>query len=449
MASQEKSVHAGTISPLEDSARKSRRDLKRDTILTVAKEMFFAQGYSGVSMDEIVARVSGSKATLYSHFPSKDQLLLGLVKEATVGAISEAVHPDPGQDFSAFLRNYGRIGMRWRTSADVVGLERLAASEALRFPEFGRTCYEEGVLPNRQLAADIFANAMDRGALRRTDPLLATDQFMGMCAGWMWRRQIWGITGAPGAAQINASVDAAVETFVHGYANTGARGKKKVIEPAQARVNLPAAAPAQQPAKLRRELKREAILAAAKQLFFAEGYANVSMHRVVERVGGSKATLYSHFPSKEALLLAIVQDVEAGPSLDAPPGVRGFPTDFRAWLSGFGRAAAGWLMSEEFISLQRLAAGEAVQLPKVSKAFYEAGIVPAFTRFAGYFSDAMDRGELHRAPAGLAAEQFVEMCTGGKMRQVIWGISAPPSESEIAGQVDAAVATFMDGNVKR
>lgn len=445
MARQEKSVHAGTI----NSAPKSRRDLKRDTILAVAKEMFFAQGYSRVSMDDIVARVSGSKATLYSHFPSKDQLLLALVEEATVGAISEAVHPDPGQEFSAFLRNYGRIGMRWRTSADVVGLERLAASEALRFPEFGRTCYEQGVLPNRQLAADIFANAMDRGVLRRTDPLLATDQFMGMCAGWMWRRQIWGVTGAPGMAQINASVDAAVKTFVHGYANRGARGNQKAIEPTHARARLPAAAPAQQPAKLRRELKREAILAAAKQLFFAEGYANVSMHRVVERVGGSKATLYSHFPSKEALLLAIVQGVDAGPSLDAPSGVLGFPTDFRAWLGGFGRAATGWLMSEEFISLQRLAAGEAVQLPGVTKAFYEAGIVPALTRFAGYFSDAMDRGELRRAPAELAAEQFVEMCTGGRLRQMIWGISAPPSESEIAEQVDAAVATFMDGNAKR
>ena len=243
MARQEKSVHAGTISLEEDLAPKSRRDLKRDTILAAAKEMFFAQGYSGVSMDDIVARVSGSKATLYSHFPSKDQLLLALVEEATVGAISEAVHPDPGQDFSAFLRNYGRIGMRWRTSANVVGLERLAASEALRFPEFGRTCYEQGVLPNRQLAADIFANAMDRGVLRRTDPLLATDQFMGMCAGWMWRRQIWGVTGAPGTAQINANVDAAVETFVHGYANRGARGKKKAIEPTQARVEFAGADP--------------------------------------------------------------------------------------------------------------------------------------------------------------------------------------------------------------
>ncbi len=447
MARQEKSVRAGTISLQAEIGPKSRRDLKREAILAAAKEMFFAQGYSRVSMDDIVARVSGSKATLYSHFPSKDQLLLALVQEATVGAVSEAVHPDPGQDFSAFLRTYGRIGMRWRTSADVVGLERLAASEALRFPEFGRTCYEQGVLPNRRLAADKFANAMDSGVLRRTDPLLATDQFMGMCAGWLWRRQIWGVTGAPSTAQINANVDAAVETFVHGYANRGARGRKKAIKPAQARASLPAPIPAQQPAKLRRELKREAIIAAAKRLFFAEGYANVSMDRVVERVGGSKATLYSHFPSKQALLLAIVQDVGTGQSLDEPLGACGFPKDFRVWLSGFGRVATSRLMSEEFISLQRLAAGEALQLPEVGKAFYEAGIIPALTQFADYFSDAMDRGQLRRAPAELAAEQFVEMCTGGRMRQVIWGICAPPSESEIAEQVDAAVATFMDGNV--
>jgi TetR/AcrR family transcriptional regulator, mexJK operon transcriptional repressor len=429
-------------------APRSRRDLKREAILAVAKEMFFAQGYSGVSMDDIVARVSGSKATLYSHFPSKDQLLLALVREATVGAIAEAVDFDPGQDFSVFLRKYGRIGMRWRTSNDVVGLERLAASEALRFPEFGRTCYEQGVLPNRRLAANRFEKAMDKGLLRRTDPLLATDQFMGMCAGWLWRRQIWGVIDASSPAQINANVDAAVETFLHGHAKARAREKKKARKQDPVRANAPAALPVQPPVRSRRDLKRHAIIAAAKQLFFAEGYANVSMNRVVERVGGSKATLYSHFPSKQALLLAVVQDVEAGQHLHNLPGAREAPEDFRAWLGGFGRVAASRLMSEEFISLQRLAAGEAVQLPEVGQAFYEASIVPAFAQFAGYFSDAMDRGELRRAPAELAAEQFVEMCTGGRMRQLIWGICAPPSASEIAEQVDAAVATFMDGNAK-
>ena len=406
MARQEKSVPVGTISLQAEMAPKSRRDLKREAILAVAKEMFFAQGYSRVSMDDIVARVSGSKATLYSHFPSKDQLLLALVQEATVGAISEAVHPDPGQDFPAFLRTYGRIGLRWRTSADVVGLERLAASEACGFqnsaaPVTNKACSRTGGW--RQ------TNSQTRWTVACCAELIRCSQQISSwacapagCGGGKSGRHTCAEHGTNQRQRRRSGRDLRTRLRQQGSAR-----EEKSHQACPGARELPAPIPAQQPAKLRRDLKREAIIAAAKQLFFAEGYAGVSINRVVERVGGSKATLYSHFPSKQALLLAVVQDVEAGQSLDAPPGVCGLPTDFRVWLSGFGRVATSRLMSDEFISLQRLAAGEAVQLPEVGKAFYEASIVPAFTQFAACLSDAMDRGELRRAPAELAAEQFV------------------------------------------
>jgi AcrR family transcriptional regulator len=447
MARQGKSVQSGTNSSRENDAPRTRQDLKREAIIAAAKELFFTQGYSGVSMDDIVARVGGSKATLYAHFPSKDDLLMALVTEATVGAVGDALRSGPDKDFSVFLRTYGRVAMRWRTSSDIVGLERLAASEALRFPEFGRTCYEQGVLPNRRLAAKMFAAAMADGQLRRADPLLLTDQFMGMCSGWMWRLQIWGVTGTPTASEINARVDAAVQTFMHGFATKPASktkrnaGRKSARAPAIATVFPPRQAPG-----TRRELKRQAIVATAKELFFAEGYAGVSMNRIAERVGGSKATLYSHFTSREELLFAVIEDIEAGQALGVAPTPRPVPSDFREWLRDFGRVAVRRLTSHEFISLQRLAAGEANRLPDVGKTFYGAGVVPAFSHFVGYFADAMERGELRRWQPELAAEQFVEMCTGDRMRQVIWGILSAPSEKEIATQVDAAIATFMDGN---
>ncbi|SDF64874.1 TetR/AcrR family transcriptional regulator [Pseudonocardia oroxyli] len=58
--------------------------------------------------------------------------------------------------------------------------------------------------------------------------------------------------------------------------------------------------------------EREAqILDAAVAVFTERGYANTSMDAVAERVGVTKPVLYTHFGSKEGLLLACVTQARA------------------------------------------------------------------------------------------------------------------------------------------
>src|SRR6266545_7523503 len=56
--------------------------------------------------------------------------------------------------------------------------------------------------------------------------------------------------------------------------------------------------------RLRKEL-REEILAAARDLFVTEGYANVSMRKVADRVGCAPGTIYLYFEDKDSILSAI------------------------------------------------------------------------------------------------------------------------------------------------
>ena len=49
------------------------------------------------------------------------------------------------------------------------------------------------------------------------------------------------------------------------------------------------------------------IRAVAMELFAAEGYERTSLREIAERVGMTKASLYYHYPSKQALLLALIQ----------------------------------------------------------------------------------------------------------------------------------------------
>jgi AcrR family transcriptional regulator len=57
-----------------------------------------------------------------------------------------------------------------------------------------------------------------------------------------------------------------------------------------------------------RDRLREAILTAARALFITEGYSNVSMRKIAERIEYSPAAIYSYFPSKDDIFFALAEE---------------------------------------------------------------------------------------------------------------------------------------------
>jgi len=51
-----------------------------------------------------------------------------------------------------------------------------------------------------------------------------------------------------------------------------------------------------------------AILDAARDLFVAEGYQNVSIRKIAEKIEYSPAAIYSYFPSKDDIFLALAEE---------------------------------------------------------------------------------------------------------------------------------------------
>ena len=64
--------------------------------------------------------------------------------------------------------------------------------------------------------------------------------------------------------------------------------------------------------KERQEREREAvaraILDAARELFVVEGYHNVSIRKIAEKIEYSPAAIYSYFPSKDDIFLALAEE---------------------------------------------------------------------------------------------------------------------------------------------
>src|SRR5687767_15178717 len=57
-----------------------------------------------------------------------------------------------------------------------------------------------------------------------------------------------------------------------------------------------------------RDRVRAAILTAARDLFVSEGYANVSIRKIAERIEYSPAAIYSYFPSKDDIFFALAEE---------------------------------------------------------------------------------------------------------------------------------------------
>jgi AcrR family transcriptional regulator len=57
---------------------------------------------------------------------------------------------------------------------------------------------------------------------------------------------------------------------------------------------------------------RETIREVALELFSTRGFDQTSLREIAERVGLTKASLYYHYPSKQALLIAIVSPLVEG-----------------------------------------------------------------------------------------------------------------------------------------
>src|SRR5690349_23151764 len=57
-----------------------------------------------------------------------------------------------------------------------------------------------------------------------------------------------------------------------------------------------------------RQRIQESILDAARELFIAEGYQNVSIRKIADRIEYSPAAIYSYFPAKDDIFFALAAE---------------------------------------------------------------------------------------------------------------------------------------------
>jgi TetR/AcrR family transcriptional regulator, mexJK operon transcriptional repressor len=204
------------------SEAEPRSSRKRRAILDAATTLFLRGGYQGTSMDEVAALAGVSKQTIYKAFSDKERLFSEIVVSA-VAAAADPVHAevleleDTG-DIEADLRAFARRLLARVMQPQLLLLRRLVIGEAGRFPELGRTFYEQG--PGRTITAlaTVFERLAARGALQLDDPPLAAAHFNWLVMSIPLNQVMFlGEDEPPAAAELNRYADAGVQTFLAAY----------------------------------------------------------------------------------------------------------------------------------------------------------------------------------------------------------------------------------------
>lgn len=190
--------------------------------------------------------------------------------------------------------------------------------------------------------------------------------------------------------------------------------------------------------------RAERILDAAKAAFLAHGYAATSMDQIARLAQASKTTLYTRFPSKESLFIAVVRRECARRGMSFSPG------DFdhlplAAALAEIGDRFLGLLWSREALRVHQVVTGEATRQPEIAQLFYEAAVAPACAAATAYFARAMARGLLPADDAEFTALQFLAGLQGGPHCALSLGLGEPPPAAERRAYVARAVALFLRG----
>lgn len=194
-------------------------EARRRAIITAARDAFLRHGYGNTSMSAIAARLGGSKTTLWSYFPNKRELFDAVVDdliERYGEALRVPLHADG--DPQATLRAFALSIITTITRPQIVALHRMVTGEAGRFPELGAALIERGMKRGQHRLGEWIAAQMERGTLRRGDPLVAATQFGGLCQCGLFQQHLLGARPRPDPAEIAAEAEVATATFLRAYA---------------------------------------------------------------------------------------------------------------------------------------------------------------------------------------------------------------------------------------
>lgn len=186
--------------------------------------------------------------------------------------------------------------------------------------------------------------------------------------------------------------------------------------------------------------KRLEILRIAREQFLINGYDGTSIDSIVDIIGGSKSTIYSHFSNKESLFAAVVR--HSGHMTDAPD----FPVsngDVRDELVAFAETRLRRVLSPLNIGIMRIVIAEAPRLPQIAELYYHNAPEPTYIALKAYFEEAVFQKKLIIDDIVEATDLFLGGLLQRHLLAHLFGIEDTLSASETRKKAEKMTDRFL------
>lgn len=190
--------------------------------------------------------------------------------------------------------------------------------------------------------------------------------------------------------------------------------------------------------------KRQAILDGATRMFLAHGYRNASMEKIAQAAPVSKATLYNHFDSKNALFAAVISE-RCASLLQTMSQVTVKSDSVESNLTKIASAAVELIFSEEALAIYRLVVAESPDFPELGQLFYQSGPQTVLTQLEDYFRQLNAEDSFNIADPVFAADAFFSMLKGDLHLRCLLTETLRPCADEKNHLVAQVIAFYMRG----
>lgn len=194
------------------------------------------------------------------------------------------------------------------------------------------------------------------------------------------------------------------------------------------------------PSSKRGQKRKASIVRAATALFLKNGYSETSVNTIVARSGGSKATFYSYFPTKDVLLRAVVDGIVANreePELQASQ-------DIRPALVTYCEHRMRIVFSPQHQALLRLIIAERGRFPDIADMYYKRGPQRSHDLLVEYMRELKQLGQLDIESAEETAEFFIGMLLHQWYVAQLFLRSGPPTIKVMRKRADHVVGRFLE-----
>jgi AcrR family transcriptional regulator len=269
------------------AATSPRGSARRAELLAAAARLFRERGYGGVSVADIAERAGITAGAVYKHFPDKRALLTEPIREMVLTWRNREV--------LALAEGGAADGILRRLVTSVVGV-------VLERPDVVRLWHQEAHYLPAEVREELVAVRVEGIGLWRRVLMDARPELSAQPAEFRIRAALGLLNSVPELPRRRLSA--------HGH-TLEAVLLATLLAPEPPR-ELPAIRAVERESSAAAENgggRRREILDEAAKLFRARGYHGVGIDEIAAGIGIAGPSIYSHFPSKAALLTALIEGI--------------------------------------------------------------------------------------------------------------------------------------------